>query len=101
MDDRPPTLLRQLRVESFSELFERDPAELVEGLDRAWREGGGEFPMHEGDAVLTVMTLRAISALDEDVRSLDKSAGRLKWLTVALVVLTVVLLVITAVDIFG
>jgi len=99
MDDRP-TLLRQLRVESFFELFEHDPADLVEVLDRAWREGG-EFPMHEGDAVLTVMTLRAISALDEDVRSLDKSASRLNRLTAVLVVLTVALVVITAVDILG
>jgi hypothetical protein len=55
----------------------------------------------KGDAVLTVMTLRAISALDEDVRSLDKSAGRLNRLTAVLVVLTVALLVITAVDILG
>jgi uncharacterized membrane protein len=75
----PPITLEAIGLESWQQLYELDPAEVIERIDRA--------PLHPGDAFLTVLQLRAAADTRQSVEALDagtKALERATWILVAL-----------------
>jgi hypothetical protein len=80
-----PVPLEAVKVKSYSELFSLPTAEVVRRLDAKT-----EVPLHEGDAFLAVLVLRAVADLSDATKRLEKATYLLLVLTSVLVVLTLV-----------
>jgi hypothetical protein len=84
----PPITLEAIGLESWQQLYDLDPAEVVEKIDRA--------PLHPGDAFLAVVQLRAARNTTQAVAALDKGTRALERATWILVALGIVSLVISS-----
>jgi hypothetical protein len=89
----PPITLEALGLESWRQLYELDPAEVVEMIDRA--------PLHPGDAFLTVLqvsaardTRAAVDALNAGTRKLEQATWYLVALGVASMAIALAALVV-------
>jgi hypothetical protein len=80
-----PVPLEAVEVTSYSELFSLPTAEVVQRLDART-----EVPLHEGDAFLAVLVLRAVADLSDATKRLEKATYLLLVLTGVLVVLALV-----------
>jgi hypothetical protein len=84
-----PITLEAIGLESWQQLYDLDPAEVVARIDRA--------PLHPGDAFLTVVQLRAARDTRASVDALDAGTEALKRATWILVGLGVVSLIVSVV----
>ena len=75
--------LEAVDVDSYSELLSLSTDEVVRRLDAK-----PEVPLHEGDAFLAVLVLRAVGELSDATRRLERATYALFALTVVLVVVT-------------
>ncbi|HEV2975805.1 MAG TPA: hypothetical protein VGX69_12560 [Solirubrobacteraceae bacterium] len=80
-----PVPLEAVEVTSYSELFSLPTAEVVRRLDART-----EVPLHEGDAFLAVLVLRAVADLSDATKRLEMATYLLLVLTGVLVVLALV-----------
>jgi hypothetical protein len=80
-----PVTLETVDVKSWSELFARPPAEILQRLDK-----GPGVPVNEGDAFLAVLVLRSVTDPGDASKHLEKATTRLFWLTAALVIVTAI-----------
>jgi hypothetical protein len=80
-----PVTLDAVDVDSYSELLALSPAEVVRRLDKK-----DEVPLHEGDAFLAVLVLRAVGDLADATKRLERATYLLLALTVVLVVVALV-----------
>jgi hypothetical protein len=76
-----PVTLEAVDVQSYSELLALSPAEVVRRLDQKH-----EVPLHEGDAFLAVLVLRAVGDLADATKRLERATYLLLALTGVLVV---------------
>lgn len=79
-----PVPLAAVGVKSYSELHALPTAEVVRRLDER-----AVVPLHEGDAFLAVLVLRAVADLADASKRLERATNRLLALTAVLVEVTV------------
>jgi hypothetical protein len=75
----PPVTLEALGLVSYSQLYDLDSDDVVRRLDRV--------PVHEGDAFLAVMVLRAVTDLRRSAERLDHTRRGLERFMAALAVI--------------
>lgn len=80
-----PVTLEAVDVQSYSELLALPPAEVVRRLDEK-----PEVPLHEGDAFLAVLVLRAVGDLADATKRLERATYLLLALTAVLVVVALI-----------
>jgi hypothetical protein len=81
--EAPP--LAAVNVQSYSELLALPTAEVVRRLDQQ-----PEVPLHDGDAFLAVLVLRAVGELADATKRLERVTYLLLILTAVLVVMAVI-----------
>jgi hypothetical protein len=81
MAERVPVTLESINLDSFSQLYALPSEKVVEKLDKV--------PLHEGDAFLAVVVLRAVGDLAAATKRLEKLTWALVGLSVALVALAI------------
>ncbi|MEZ5076980.1 MAG: hypothetical protein R2725_06015 [Solirubrobacterales bacterium] len=86
MTPDPPITLEAIGLESWQQLYELDPEEVMARIDKA--------PLHAGDAFLAVIQLRAMADTARSVKALDAGTKTLERATWILVVLGMVSLLI-------
>jgi hypothetical protein len=75
---RTPVTLEALGLRSLSDLYNADTDEIVASLDKV--------PLHEGDAFLAVLVLRAVNDLRVSAERLDRTRRGLEWFGTALAI---------------
>jgi hypothetical protein len=90
MAHTPPVTLETAGIENYSELYAMPTADVLKRLDEK------NVPLHEGDAFLAVLVLRAVADLADASKRLERTTNRLLWLTAALVIVTAVAVVASA-----
>jgi hypothetical protein len=91
-----PITLEAVGLESWQQLYEMEPAEVMEKIDGA--------PLHAGDAFLTVVQLRAARDTAQAVAALDrgtKALERATWILVALGIVSLVVSVVALIVAIG
>ena len=91
-----PVTLEAAGVSTYSQLHALSTDEVIKRLDEH-RERGGDVPLHEGDAFLAVLVLRAVADLGDASKRLETATHRLVWLTRALVAVAVIALAVSLV----
>jgi len=86
-----PITLEAIGLERWQQLYELDPADVIERMDKA------RAPLHAGDAFLAVLQLRAIADTTRSVDALDAGTKTLNRATVFLVVLGIASLAVSIV----